>query len=47
MSNLKKRAEDTDVNWIKEPCVFECALRIDEEAYKTPEDSIKNNFWRG
>ncbi len=45
MNNLKKRADDTDVNWRKEPCVFECALRVDGAAYKTPEDSIKGNFW--
>lgn len=45
MQNLKRRAESTDVNWIKEPCVYECANREDGEDYKTPEESIAANFW--
>ena len=45
MQSFKELAERAQVDWRKEPCVYECAFRNDSSKYKTPSESIKQNFW--
>ena len=41
---LKKRAINKQVDWMHQPCLFECGKSLDLEPI-TFETSIKNNFW--
>jgi hypothetical protein len=41
---LKKRAVNSNVDWMHKPCLFECGKDIDGDPI-TFETSIKNNFW--
>jgi len=42
--NYKKTAENKNIDWKNEPCIFECA-RIVDAPHKTIEESIRTNHW--
>lgn len=43
--NKIKQAETDNIDWINEPCLFECAYDLERKEYVTIDDSIKNNHW--
>jgi hypothetical protein len=43
--NLKMRAEKNGVNWLSQPCLFECGYD-DNNSPISFADSIVNNFWK-
>ncbi len=45
--NYKKRANILDIDYMNEPCLYECGMNIDveESEYLTIEESIKYNSW--
>ena len=43
-ANFRKRAEDSNIEWWQEPCMFECLHNVDEELISIS-DSLEYNFW--
>ena len=42
--NFINFAEKNGIDWLSEPCPFECGFSLEDESMSI-EDSIKNNFW--
>jgi hypothetical protein len=47
-TNFKRTANDKDIDWRNEPCLYECGmnLSLEDDQVLTMEESIANNFWR-
>ena len=43
--NLRQTAEEMNIRWWEEPCLFECGMNLDDDQPISIEESIKNNFW--
>ena len=44
-TNFMHYADDQGVDWMNEPCPYECGFDLDAENHLSVEDSIRNNFW--
>jgi hypothetical protein len=43
--NKKVLANHKQIDYLKEPCMYECGKNVDTDSYKTIEESIKNHTW--
>jgi len=43
--NFIKSADDASIDWMNEPCPYECGFNMDMEKHLTIEESTRCNFW--
>jgi len=43
--NFIHHADSMGIDWINEPCPYECGFNMDVDEHMTIEDSVMNNFW--
>ena len=44
-NNFRKTSTDKNINWGKEPCMFEVAFNSKAKTHLTIQESIEKNFW--
>ena len=43
--NFMHSADNAGIDWMNEPCPYECGFNLDMEKHLTIEESIRSNFW--